>query len=161
VAPAPTNGALADALGGLSRDVRRLADALAAASLAGTDDRPPEDVPAAVEACTDAVGDLHVLVHEILDGLPLRTSDLGAAREGLIGVHARVNRMREPMRTATSYESIASITRVGQTRRRAWQAWASAMRDSLDRLQHEFSALDERLLACWTAVSRGDCRDPR
>ncbi len=141
-----------DVLADLSRDLRRFADAAASASLT-VDDHPTGDIPSAVEACIDAIGDLHVFTHELLENLGSVAGDGRAVRTHLIAAHEGVNRLREPLKKATSPESVTRLRDLGQSRRRDWQLWVTAMRQALDQLDAAFAPLDDRLLACWKAVS--------
>lgn len=143
----------ADVLSDLVRDLRQVRDAAASASQIAVDERPPEDIPPSLESCIDAIGDLHVLAHELLADLTATTAGGRDTRERLLAAHRGINRLRDPLKAATSSESATSLARVGQSRRRDWQTWTSALRDALQHLEDAFAPLDERLLACWTAVS--------
>jgi hypothetical protein len=140
-------------LSDLRRDLHRFRDAAASASQTAVDDRPSEDIPRPLESCIDAICDLHVLAHELLASLTAATAEGRAMREGLIVAHEGINRLRDPLKKATSSESVTSLARIGQSRRRAWQLWTAAMRDALHHLDDGFAPLDERLLACWKTIS--------
>jgi hypothetical protein len=80
--------------------------------------------------------------------------DLERARRALATCQERFNRLHQRLSSdLICYERIAELMRFGRKRGGEWQAWATSVKQALDRCQPPLYALSQTLFACWQEIA--------
>ncbi len=144
----------------LSADLLKLREALLELHLTVAEDRPLKGASAFVERFSDAIEDMRGLVEDARlaaaeGGQAVgRPVDLDRARRALATAHEKCNRLaRQYALDLVSYQRVDQLTRLGRERGGEWQAWASSVKEGLERCRQPLDNVNEAFFQCWQEIA--------